>query len=150
MAILTSERVYKHELNFDRARAFKPTVTEEPPRQEDKIPAAEASAKFMSEIACFIDTLNILLKYRDKRLAFSLHREDAPEAREDTRLLNEQLEIIKSACDDCDDQKAYDALSVLAEKTWSGKTVRNLEEIWNALFLYNDFDGGAAKIGCFT
>ncbi|MDR2898258.1 MAG: Hpt domain-containing protein, partial [Spirochaetaceae bacterium] len=60
---------------------------------------------------------------------------------EDTEYLKEQLQNIKTACENYDDTGAYAALDVLKEKQWKPQTKAVLEEIWNALFLHSDFDG---------
>jgi len=64
-------------------------------------------------------------------------------ADEDTELLKEQLHIIKSACEDYDDDTAHAALDILKQHRWSVKTTGALEQIRDALFIYSDFEGAA-------
>jgi len=60
---------------------------------------------------------------------------------EDTLYLSEQLQIIKTACENYDDDTAYAALDRLKENTWSAKTSSALEQIRDMLFIYSDFEG---------
>jgi DNA-binding response OmpR family regulator len=64
---------------------------------------------------------------------------------EDLKILNEQLQIIKTACENYDDNAVYAALNVLKEKTWKPQTAAALEEIYDLLFLHSDFEGAAEK-----
>jgi signal transduction histidine kinase/CheY-like chemotaxis protein len=66
---------------------------------------------------------------------------------EDTAYLKEQLQIIKTACENYDDTTAYTALDRLKRKTWKPQTAAALETIRNALFLHSDFDGAAEQAG---
>ena len=68
---------------------------------------------------------------------------------EDTLYLKEQLQIIKTACEDYDDTAAYAALDRLKEKPWKSQTAATLEEIRDTLFLHSDFDGAAEQAGVF-
>jgi signal transduction histidine kinase/CheY-like chemotaxis protein len=63
---------------------------------------------------------------------------------EDTAYLKEQLQIIKTACEDYDDTAAYAALDRLKEKPWKPQTAAALEEIREALFLHSDFEKASA------
>jgi HPt (histidine-containing phosphotransfer) domain-containing protein len=60
---------------------------------------------------------------------------------EDTAYLKEQLHIIRDACESYDDDAAYAALDRLGEKAWKPDTLKALEEIRDALFIYSDFEG---------
>ena len=62
---------------------------------------------------------------------------------EDTDYLIQQLQLIKAACEDYDDDAAYAALDRLGEKQWKPETKDALEQIRDALFVYSDFDGAA-------
>ncbi|MCL2044472.1 MAG: ATP-binding protein [Treponema sp.] len=64
---------------------------------------------------------------------------------EDTMFLVGQLHIIKSACEDYDDEAAYAALDRLNEKSWKKETSAALGELRNLLFLHSDFDGAAEQ-----
>ena len=68
---------------------------------------------------------------------------DAPE---DAAYLKEQLEIVKTACEDYDDDTAFAALDRLKEKPWNSKTADMLEEIRDMLYIYSDFDGVKQRI----
>ena len=65
---------------------------------------------------------------------------------EDTEYLTEQLQIIKTACNQYDDDTAYAALDRLKERSWNTGTTEVLEQIRDALYIYSDFDGTAKRI----
>ena len=65
--------------------------------------------------------------------------------KEDTAFFSEQLLIIKSACENYDDDTAYAALDKLKEKNWSTQTFSTIEQIRDMLFIYSDFDGVVKK-----
>ncbi|MCL2809790.1 MAG: ATP-binding protein [Treponema sp.] len=65
---------------------------------------------------------------------------------EDSEYLTEQLQIIKAACEQYDDDTAYAAFNRLKEKTWSEKTSLMLERLRDMLYLYSDFEGVVQKI----
>jgi len=73
----------------------------------------------------------------------------APDAdvAEDTAYLKEQLQIIKTACENYDDTAAYAALDRLKEKPWKPQTSAALEKIRDMLFLHSDFDGAGEQAG---
>jgi len=64
---------------------------------------------------------------------------------EDTAFLKQQLEIIKTACEDYDDTKAFEILDLLGEKTWKNETCETLAEIRETLFLHSDFELAVIK-----
>ena len=64
---------------------------------------------------------------------------------EDNAFLQEQLQIIKSACENYDDTAAYAALDRLKEKPLRTETYASLEEIRDKLYLQSDFDGAAGR-----
>jgi signal transduction histidine kinase/CheY-like chemotaxis protein len=70
---------------------------------------------------------------------------DDADITEDTVFLTEQLEIIKSACDDYDEAAAYQAIGRLKEKMWKNKTADAIESIYDMLFLHSDFEGAAER-----
>jgi hypothetical protein len=67
----------------------------------------------------------------------------ADNAAEDTAFLKEQLQLIKTACEDYDDTAAYAALDRLKEKPLKPQTSAALEKLYDMLFLHSDFDGAA-------
>ncbi|GBU21688.1 histidine kinase [Fibrobacteres bacterium R8-0-B4] len=69
---------------------------------------------------------------------------------EDTDYLMEQLLIIKSACDNYDDDTAYAALDRLKEKRWKTSTAESLEKIRNALFVNSDFEAAGEMCSALT
>jgi signal transduction histidine kinase/DNA-binding response OmpR family regulator len=69
------------------------------------------------------------------------------DAAEDTAYLQEQLRIIKAACEDYDDTAAYAALDRLKEKPWKPQTAAALEKLRDALYLHSDFEGAAEQAG---
>ncbi|GBU26109.1 hypothetical protein R83H12_02796 [Fibrobacteria bacterium R8-3-H12] len=62
----------------------------------------------------------------------------------------EQLLIIKSACDNYDDDTAYAALDRLKEKRWKTSTAESLEKIRNALFVNSDFEAAGEMCSALT
>jgi CheY-like chemotaxis protein len=62
---------------------------------------------------------------------------------EDKTLLAQQLDIIKTACEDYDDSKVYAALDLLKEKQWKRATCDVIESIHEALYLCSDFEEAA-------
>jgi signal transduction histidine kinase/CheY-like chemotaxis protein len=101
----------------------------------------------------FIQTLESLVrKLSPAQTAVGIRADDrdvadmdvaGTDAEEDTAYLKEQLQIVKTACEDYDDTAAYAALDRLKEKQWKAQTSAALEEIHDALFLHSDFDGAA-------
>jgi len=89
----------------------------------------------------FIKTLEALIK--KLRPTQSTAATDNADMTEDTAYLKEQLQIIKTACEDYNDTAAYAALDRLKEKQWKPETTAALEKIRDALFLHSDFDGAA-------
>jgi signal transduction histidine kinase/DNA-binding response OmpR family regulator len=85
----------------------------------------------------FIQTLESLIRELRPALAVA----DNTGVTEDTAYLNEQMQIIKTACEHYDDTAAYAALDHLKEKQWKPQTTAALEGIREALFLHSDFDG---------
>jgi signal transduction histidine kinase/DNA-binding response OmpR family regulator len=84
----------------------------------------------------FIQTLQSLIR----ELSPAMVATDHTDVREDIAYLNEQLQIIKAACENYDDIAAYAALDRLKEKPWKPQTAAALEGIREALFLHSDFD----------
>ena len=71
---------------------------------------------------------------------------DNSDIADDTDYLKEQLEIVKTACEDYDPEAAYAALDRLSEKSWSALTTAAIEEIRDALYLDSDFDSATEMI----
>ncbi len=88
----------------------------------------------------FIKTLEALIKELRPAQAATA------DVTEDTAYLKEQLQIIKTACEDYDDTAAYAALDRLKEKQWKPQTAEALEKIRDALFLHSDFDGTVEQV----
>jgi len=97
-----------------------------------------------SNMELFIEKLeNIVLKLSpDKQNDAGTGDSDI---QEESAYLKEQLQLIKSACENYDDAAAYASLDNLKEKIWKTQTKSALEEIREMLFLHSDFDGAAAK-----
>ena len=74
------------------------------------------------------------------------HDAESQNATEDVSFLKEQLQIIKTACENYDDDTAFTALKNLKEKTWRSVTLELLTQIHDMLFLSSDFDGAAKQI----
>jgi HPt (histidine-containing phosphotransfer) domain-containing protein len=92
----------------------------------------------------FAETLNALAKKFAASEAAGTEDEGIDE---DAAYLAEQLQIIKSACENYDDTSAYAALDRLKAKAWKAGTAAMLEEIREMLFLRSDFDGAAERAG---
>ena len=67
------------------------------------------------------------------------------EVAEDAAYLQDQLQIIETACTQYDDAAAYAALDRLKEKPWKSETAAALADLREMLFLHSDFDGAAAR-----
>jgi CheY-like chemotaxis protein/HPt (histidine-containing phosphotransfer) domain-containing protein len=91
----------------------------------------------------FIEMLDILIKRFHPPEAVNESKAETPE---DTTFLMEQLQIIKTACDDYDDTAAYAALDRLKEKPWKIETSSAIEQIRDMLFLHSDFEGAAERV----
>ena len=91
----------------------------------------------------FIRTLELLVD-KFSRVAESADVQDnggvdKSDAEEDKDYLMEQLRLIKSACDNYDDEAAYAALDRLNEKRWKPSTAESLEKIRDTLYISSDF-----------
>ncbi|MCL1988555.1 MAG: ATP-binding protein [Firmicutes bacterium] len=62
---------------------------------------------------------------------------------EDTAYLSEKLAEIKQACEDYDDNLAYNLLDELDKISWKAETTAVLKNIRDALFLHSDFERAA-------
>jgi len=92
---------------------------------------------------CFINNLNQIIT-RIKPTITDVETNIADmDIIEETAFLVEQLEKIKTACEDYDDLKAYELLDTLNDKTWKNETKKTLDEIRNLLFFESNFDGAA-------
>jgi len=85
----------------------------------------------------FIETLETLIRELSPAQTAA---DEGINVAEDTVYLKEQLQIIKTACEDYDDTAAYAALDRLKEKPWKPQTSAALEEIRDTLFLHSDFE----------
>ena len=99
-----------------------------------------------ANIESFIQTLEIMIMELNKIAANAADSADT-NVTEDTACLKEQLQIVKTACENFDDTAAYDALDRLKEKPWKPGTAAMLEELRDMLFLHSDFEGAAEKAG---
>jgi signal transduction histidine kinase/DNA-binding response OmpR family regulator len=89
----------------------------------------------------FIKTLESLIK----KLSPTQTTGSNADIAEDTAYLAEQMQVIKTACEDYDDTAAYAALDRLKEKPWKPQTAATLEKIRDMLFLHSDFDAAAEQ-----
>ena len=92
----------------------------------------------------FVQTLENMIIELNKITANITNGADA-DITEDAAYLNEQLQAVKTACENFDDTAAYDALDRLKEKPWKPQTAAALEELRDMLFLHSDFDGAAEQ-----
>ena len=91
----------------------------------------------------FIESLEVLIKKISQ--AETAPNENVVQ-QEDRVYLVEQLQIIKSACEDYNDEAAFAALDRLKEKPWKKQTTDALEKIRDMLYLHSDFDGAAGQM----
>ncbi len=76
-------------------------------------------------------------------LGYLVNVKDPGDYKEDITYLKEQLQAIKTACEDYNDTAAYAALDKLEEKKWKSGTLEVLDKIRDALS-DNNFDEAAA------
>ena len=93
----------------------------------------------------FMETLNALIRALSP--AEKAGAEIDENIVEDTAYLAEQLQIVRTACENYDDTAAYAALDRLKEKPWKAKTAAALAEIYDSLFLHSDFDAAEEIAG---
>jgi signal transduction histidine kinase/DNA-binding response OmpR family regulator len=65
---------------------------------------------------------------------------------DDTVYLSEQLRIIKTACENYDDDTALSALDLLNKKSWIPETAAVIEEIYGLISMDSDFEEAAVMI----
>jgi HPt (histidine-containing phosphotransfer) domain-containing protein len=97
----------------------------------------------------FIETLEAIIAAFSPIGADGTDRDenaDGDDIADDTDYLKEQLEIVRTACEDYNPEAAYAALDRLSEKSWSALTTAAIEEIRDALYLDSDFDKAAGMI----
>jgi HPt (histidine-containing phosphotransfer) domain-containing protein len=95
-----------------------------------------------ANIDSFIKTLEELIEDIAARVETESEVDDT-DVSEDTAYLKEQLEIIKTACDNFDNTTVYNALDRLKEKTWKKKTAVVLESIREHVYVSSDFEMAA-------
>ena len=93
-----------------------------------------------------LESFILILKDVVKRLTPMENMEDDGGLTEDIAFLKEQLIIVRSACEDYDDAKAYEVLDHIQKKTWKASTAESLSDIRETLFLHSDFDLAVTKI----
>jgi CheY-like chemotaxis protein len=91
----------------------------------------------------FVETLKTLISKYTPLITAA----DNTDITEDTEYLANQMQIIKSACENYDVKTAYDALDRLKDKPWKPETAAALEAIRNALYIHSDFSGAASMSG---
>ena len=92
----------------------------------------------------FIEILETLIDKFSSSLPAAVNTADVTE---DKEYLAEQLQIIKTACEDYDDDAAYAAIDRLKEKQWNLVTAAKIEKIRDVLFLSSDFDEAIKLVG---
>ena len=99
----------------------------------------------------FIALLETLVKGLKEKINSMQAKDDTnADIQEDTDFLIKQLELIKFACEDYDDIKAYNALDCLKQKSWKKETTTTLEEIREMLYLHSNFEGVVERIERFV
>jgi CheY-like chemotaxis protein len=93
----------------------------------------------------FVQTLDQLIIELAPQASAENYGDNDDMITEDIEFLNEQLEIIKSACVAYDDSAAYAALDRLKEKQWKKATSNALEKIRDTIYLHSDFDEAAKQ-----
>jgi len=115
--------------------------------------AQNGDMEFISvNIGGFIQTLESLIdkfSRTDNDKADGTDSTDNDDAVEDTDYLKEQLRIIKTACENYDDDTVYAALDRLKERRWKRSTAKSLEKIRDILFTSSDFEGAAEMCDAF-
>jgi CheY-like chemotaxis protein/anti-sigma regulatory factor (Ser/Thr protein kinase)/HPt (histidine-containing phosphotransfer) domain-containing protein len=91
----------------------------------------------------FIESLEALIVNLTPKTDRSSDDTAIADITEDIVFLNEQLDIVKTACEAYDDTSAYAALDLLMEKPWKPETVALLDEIRDTLYLQSDFEKAA-------
>jgi signal transduction histidine kinase/CheY-like chemotaxis protein/HPt (histidine-containing phosphotransfer) domain-containing protein len=86
----------------------------------------------------FIQVLEELIKAISKNEETVI--EDDTEISEDRAYLTEQLEAIKSACENFDNVNVYRILDRLKEKALKKETVKTLEKIREVVYVFSDFE----------
>ena len=86
---------------------------------------------------------DILIKKLEKLIELFNPKENNDTIEEDTILLKQQMQIIKTACEEYDDTKAYAAIDILKEKSWSSKTLELIEKIYVTIRLHSEFEKAA-------
>jgi len=89
-----------------------------------------------SNLGRLIDTLEILIN----EYAPSESESDDADIIEDTAYLNEELNLIKTACEEYDDKTLFASLERLKEKQWKNETHQNLNKIHDLIYFESDFD----------
>jgi HPt (histidine-containing phosphotransfer) domain-containing protein len=69
---------------------------------------------------------------------------DDSDITEDHAFLVEQLQIIKTACENYNADAIYSAVNLLKERSWKNETLVAIEEIREKIFLESDFDEASA------
>ncbi|MCL2874087.1 MAG: ATP-binding protein [Defluviitaleaceae bacterium] len=87
----------------------------------------------------FVQLLEELIKEMDVLEVFE--NEPNSDLQEDMLYLEEQLKLIKIACDDYDDTAVYNVIDRLRGKPWRSEICTLIDNMYDMLFLHSDFDG---------
>jgi len=132
------------------AHAMKSALANVGENDASRVAAALESVGRNGDIGCvsanadeFIRTLESLINKFNGVINANSVNPDTPTVAEDANYLREQLHIIKSACENYDDDAVYAALDRLKEKRWKLSTTESLEKIREALYVSSDFERAA-------
>jgi gas vesicle protein len=87
------------------------------------------------ETSDFIEAIRTLIN----DLKSDIETESIKSSKDDIRFLQEQLKIIKSACENYDEKMADEAMSLLILKSWS-KPIKDLIDDISTHILHSEFD----------
>ncbi|MCL2008545.1 MAG: ATP-binding protein [Treponema sp.] len=110
--------------------SLKVQALEEAGIKGDKSFLSENTESFIKSLIALLENINLNRADRD----------EDPNIVDDKTFLLEELQIIKSACEDYNDKAAYEAFDRLNEKKWRANTQTSITELRNTLFLHSDFD----------
>jgi CheY-like chemotaxis protein len=96
-------------------------------------------------VKTFIEKLEALISKLSPTEAATATDADTSVA-EDTAYLLEQLQVVKTACEDYDRRTAFTSLDLLNEKQWKAETQTALDSIRELILLHSDFDGAVERV----
>jgi len=120
--------------------------------EEDASRSARAleNAARENDFNYIINNTDSFIKVLEKiiiKLSFDENKkEDNTDIMEDKTFLKEQMQKIKTACENYDDDAAYAVINKLRENKWRAETTDLIEKVHDMLYVYSDFEGVIKKI----